>query len=96
MTVAPLLADGIPTPTRSIRPTKVGALTDGLPDAVEDGSNQTVEQLDDTLDGLRSHLFPRRTNADIRRRTYQLGATLRSTRAAATGMVSRAASGPRR
>ena len=59
---------------------QVSALTYGLLDAVVDGHYHAVEELDDAIDDLQTHLFQARTNVDIRRRAYELGATLASLR----------------
>lgn len=55
---------------------QVSALTYGLLDAVVDGHYQAVEQLDDAVDELQTHLFQARTNVDIRRQAYELGVNL--------------------
>ena len=59
---------------------QVSALTYGLLDAVVDGHYHAVEQLDDAIDELQTHLFQARTSIDIRRRAYELGANLASLR----------------
>jgi magnesium transporter len=58
----------------------VSGLTYGLLDAVVDGHYQAVEQLDDAIDDLQTHLFQTRTGVDIRRRAYELGASLAALR----------------
>lgn len=55
------------TPTRS-------ALPYGLLDAVVDGHYHAIEQLDDAIDDLQTHLFRSRTDVDVRRRAFELGA----------------------
>jgi magnesium transporter len=45
-------------------------------DAVVDGHYTAVEQLDDAIDDLQSRLFHPRPDIDIRRRGYDLGASL--------------------
>ena len=59
---------------------QVSALTYGLLDAVVDGHYLAVEELDDAIDDLQTHLFQARTNIDIRRRAYELGASLAALR----------------
>jgi magnesium transporter len=59
---------------------QVSALTYGLLDAVVDGHYHAVEQLDDAIDELQTHLFQTRTSVDIRRRAYELGASLAALR----------------
>jgi magnesium transporter len=59
---------------------EVSWLTYGLLDAVVDGHYEAVEQLDDAIDDLQTHLFVARTDVDIRRRAYELGASLASLR----------------
>jgi magnesium transporter len=54
----------------------VAFLTYGLVDAVVDGHYTAVEQLDDAIDDLQSRLFHPRPDIDIRRRGYDLGASL--------------------
>lgn len=54
----------------------VAFLTYGLVDAVVDGHYRAVEQLDDAIDDLQSRLFHPRPDVDIRRRGYELGASL--------------------
>jgi hypothetical protein len=55
---------------------------------VVDGHYQAVEQLDDAIDDLQTHLFRARTSADIRRRAYDLGASLAALRGVAVGLPS--------
>jgi magnesium transporter len=59
---------------------QVSVLAYGLLDAVADGHYDAVEQLDDAIDDLQAHLFQTRTGADIRRRAYELGASLAALR----------------
>jgi magnesium transporter len=59
---------------------EVSCLTYGLLDAVVDGHYQAVDQLDDAIDDLQAHLFRARTSVDIRRRGYELGASLAALR----------------
>ena len=59
---------------------QVSALTYGLLDAVVDGHYLAVQQLDDEIDELQSHLFQPRTRIDIRRRAFDLGVVLASLR----------------
>ena len=47
-----------------------------LLDAVVDGHYAAVEQLDDAIDELQTHLFQTRTDVDVRRRAYELGIPL--------------------
>ena len=65
---------------------EVSCLTYGLLDAVVDGHFQAVEQLDDAIDDLQTHLFSTRTSVDIRRRAYELGASLAALRRVAAPM----------
>jgi magnesium transporter len=55
---------------------QVSVLVYGLLDAVVDGHYDAIEQLDDAIDELQTHLFQTRTGVDIRRRAYELGASL--------------------
>jgi magnesium transporter len=55
---------------------QISILVYGLLDAVVDGHYDAVEQLDDAIDELQTHLFRERTGVDIRRRAYELGATI--------------------
>jgi magnesium transporter len=55
---------------------QVSTLVYGLLDAIVDGHYEAVEQLDDEIDDLQTHLFQTRTEVDIRRRAYELGAGL--------------------
>jgi magnesium transporter len=64
----------------------VSCLTYGLLDAVVDGHYQAVEQLDDTIDDLQTYLFRARSGVDIRRRAYELGASLAALRRVVTPM----------
>jgi magnesium transporter len=59
---------------------QISILVYGLLDAVVDGHYQAVEQLDDAIDELQTHLFQVRTAVDIRRRAYELGADLAALR----------------
>jgi magnesium transporter len=59
---------------------QVSILSYGLLDAVVDGHYHAVEQFDDAIDELQTHLFQSRTNLDIRRRAYELGANLSTLR----------------
>jgi magnesium transporter len=59
---------------------EVSVLAYGLLDAVVDGHYQAVEQLDDAIDDLQAHLFQTHTGVDIRRRAYELGASLAALR----------------
>jgi magnesium transporter len=59
---------------------EVGSLTYGLLDAVVDGHYRAVEQLDDAIDDLQTHLFRADATVDVRRRAYQLGASLAALR----------------
>lgn len=53
---------------------QVGTLVYGLLDAVVDGHYHAIEQLDDAIDDLQTHLFRSRTDVDVRRRAFELGA----------------------
>lgn len=55
---------------------QLSALVYGLVDAVVDGHYQATEQLDDAIDELQTHLFQARTDVNVRRRAYELGASL--------------------
>jgi magnesium transporter len=55
---------------------QVSTLVYGLLDAVVDGHYDAVEQLDDAIDELQTHLFQDGTHIDIRRSAYDLGAGL--------------------
>jgi magnesium transporter len=59
---------------------EVSMLTYGLLDAVVDGHYNAVEKLDDAIDDLQSQLFQPRPTVDIRRRGYELGASLAALR----------------
>lgn len=59
---------------------EVSCLTYGLLDAVVDGHYQAVEQLDDAIDELQGRLFEAGAGVDIRRRAYELGASLAALR----------------
>jgi magnesium transporter len=59
---------------------QLSALVYGLLDAVVDGHYDAVERLDDAIDELQTHLFQARSNIDVRRRAYELGATVASLR----------------
>jgi magnesium transporter len=59
---------------------EVSGLAYGLLDAVVDGHYQAVEQLDDAIDELQTYLFQARSGVDIRRRAYELGASLAALR----------------
>jgi magnesium transporter len=59
---------------------EVSGLTYGLIDAVVDGHYEAVEELDDAIDDLQARLFQVRTGVDIRRRAYELGASLAALR----------------
>ena len=59
---------------------QVSALTYSLLDAVVDGHYHAVEELDDAIDELQTHLFQTRTSVDVRRSAYELGASLASLR----------------
>ncbi len=59
---------------------QVSTLVYGLVDAVVDGHYEAVEQLDDAIDELQTHLFQVRTDVDVRRRAYELGANLAALR----------------
>ena len=55
---------------------QISALVYGLIDVVVDGHYQAVEQIDDAIDALQTHLFKTRTDAHIRRRAYELGTSI--------------------
>jgi magnesium transporter len=59
---------------------QISLLVYGLLDAVVDGHYEAVEQLDDEIDELQTHLFREKTDADLRRRAYDLGANIASLR----------------
>ena len=59
---------------------EVSVLTYGLVDAVVDGHYAAVEALDDAVDDLEDQLFVPRPTVDIRRRGYELGASLAALR----------------
>ncbi|GAA3455465.1 magnesium transporter CorA family protein [Dactylosporangium matsuzakiense] len=59
---------------------QVSALVYGLIDVVVDGHYHAVEQLDDAVDELQTHLFEAQTDVDVRRRAYELGASLAALR----------------
>ena len=59
---------------------EVSVLTYGLLDAVVDGHYQAVDQLDDATEDLQTYLFQPRPDVDIRRRGYELGASLANLR----------------
>jgi len=59
---------------------QVSLLVYGLLDAVVDGHYEAVEQLDDAIDELQTHLFADETGSDVRRRAYDLGANIASLR----------------
>ena len=59
---------------------QVSLLVYGLLDAVVDGQYEAVERLDDAIDELQTHLFETRTDVDVRRRAYEIGAGLASIR----------------
>jgi magnesium transporter len=59
---------------------QVSALVYGLLDAVVDGQYEAVEQLDDEIDELQTHLFQTRTDVDVRRRAYEIGVSLAALR----------------
>jgi len=65
---------------------EVSCLTYGLVDAVVDGHYRAIEQLDDAIDELQGHLFGDRAGVDIRRRAYQLAASLAALRRVAAPM----------
>lgn len=54
---------------------EVSVLTYGLLDAVVDGHYQVLEELDDATEELQAYLFRPRSDVDIRRRGYELGAS---------------------
>jgi magnesium transporter len=59
---------------------QVSILVYGLIDAVVDGHYDAAEQLDDALDELQTHLFQGRATVEIRRRAYELGASIAALR----------------
>ncbi|WP_433220228.1 magnesium transporter CorA family protein [Dactylosporangium sp. CS-047395] len=59
---------------------QISALVYGLIDVVVDGHYHAVEQLDDAVDELQTHLFQAQTDVDVRRRAYELGASLAALR----------------
>lgn len=59
---------------------EVSVLTYGLVDAVVDGHFAAVEMLDDAVDDLQDQLFTPRPTVDIRRRGYELSASLANLR----------------
>lgn len=61
-------------------PNQVSALAYGLLDAIVDGHYAATEQLDDAIDNLETLLFQSHTGPDIRRRAYELGASLATLR----------------
>jgi magnesium transporter len=65
---------------------EVSFLTYGLLDAVVDGHYRAVEQLDDATDDLQTLLFRSGVGVDIRRRAYELGASLAALRRMAAPM----------
>jgi magnesium transporter len=58
----------------------VSTLVYGLLDAIVDGHYAAVEDLDDAIDELQTHLFQTRTDVDVRRQAYDLGAGIASLR----------------
>jgi magnesium transporter len=59
---------------------QISALVYGLIDVVVDGHYHAVEQLDDAVDELQTHLFQAQRDVDVRRRAYELGASLAALR----------------
>ncbi|HEY1915482.1 MAG TPA: magnesium transporter CorA family protein [Streptosporangiaceae bacterium] len=59
---------------------EVSVLTYGLLDAVVDGHYEAIEQLDDAIDDLQAFLFQPGSGVDIRRRAYELGASVAALR----------------
>jgi magnesium transporter len=59
---------------------QVSLLVYGLVDAVVDGHYEAVEQLDDAIDELQTHLFQSAGGADLRRQAYDLGAGIAALR----------------
>jgi magnesium transporter len=59
---------------------QVSTLVYGLIDAVVDGHYDAAEQLDDAIDQLQAHLFQGRATVEIRRRAYELGASIAALR----------------
>jgi magnesium transporter len=59
---------------------QVSTLVYGLLDAVVDGHYAAVEQLDDEIDDLQERLFKANAGVDIRRRAYELGASIAALR----------------
>jgi magnesium transporter len=59
---------------------QVSLLVYGLLDAVVDGHYEAVEQLDDAIDELQTHLFTEQSGADLRRQAYDLGAGIAALR----------------
>ncbi|MDT4992714.1 MAG: magnesium transporter [Actinoplanes sp.] len=55
---------------------QVSMLVYGLLDAVVDGHYDAMEQLDDAIDELQTHLFRDGTHVDIRRHAYDLGTSI--------------------
>ena len=58
----------------------VSTLVYGLLDAIVDGHYAAVEDLDDAIDELQTHLFQVSTDVDVRRQAYDLGANIASLR----------------
>jgi magnesium transporter len=58
----------------------VSTLVYGLVDAIVDGHYAAVEDLDDAIDELQTHLFQVSTDVDVRRQAYDLGANIASLR----------------
>ncbi|MEV6849497.1 magnesium transporter CorA family protein [Actinoplanes sp. NPDC051411] len=59
---------------------QISLLVYGLLDAVVDGHYEAVEQLDDAIDDLQTHLFTSHAGTDLRRQAYDLGAGIASLR----------------
>jgi magnesium transporter len=59
---------------------QVSLLVYGLLDAVVDGHYEAVEQLDDTIDELQTHLFTEDAGTGLRRQAYDLGGSIAALR----------------
>jgi magnesium transporter len=55
---------------------QVSLLVYGLLDAVVDGHYEAVEQIDDSIDAVQELLFSEHAGVDVRRRAYDLGASI--------------------
>jgi magnesium transporter len=59
---------------------QISILVYGLLDAVADGHYHAVEEFDDAIEELQTHLFQGHTSIDIRRRAYEIGVDLATLR----------------